>query len=188
MRVVETPEALEAAVASAQREAGSAFGDDTVFLERWLSTSRHVEIQILGDQLGHVVHCFERECSIQRRHQKIIEEAPSPAVTETIRAAMGDAAVAAAKAIGYYSAGTVEFLLSGEEFFFLEVNTRLQVEHPITEEITGLDLVREQIRVAEGHALEFEQKDLRISGHAIEARIYAENPTRDFLPAPGTIK
>ena len=188
MRVVETPEALEAAVASAQREAGAAFGDDTVFLERWLSTSRHVEIQVLGDQLGHVVHCFERECSIQRRHQKIIEEAPSPAVTEAIRAAMGDAAVAAAKAIGYYSAGTVEFLLSGDEFFFLEVNTRLQVEHPITEEITGLDLVREQIRVAEGHALEFEQKDLRISGHAIEARIYAENPTRDFLPAPGTIK
>ena len=188
MRVVETPEALAAAVASAQREAGSAFGDDTVFLERWLSTSRHVEIQILGDQLGHVVHCFERECSIQRRHQKIIEEAPSPAVTETVRAAMGDAAVAAAKAIGYHSAGTVEFLLAGEEFFFLEVNTRLQVEHPITEEITGLDLVREQIRVAEGHALEFSQEDLSISGHAIEARIYAENPARDFLPAPGTIK
>ncbi|MGK0400196.1 MAG: propionyl-CoA carboxylase alpha chain [Candidatus Azotimanducaceae bacterium] len=188
MRVVETPEALEAAVASARREAGSAFGDDTVFLERWLSTSRHVEIQVLGDQLGHVVHCFERECSIQRRHQKIIEEAPSPAVTETLRAAMGNAAVAAAKAIGYYSAGTVEFLLAGDEFFFLEVNTRLQVEHPITEEITGLDLVREQIRVAEGHALEFTQDDLSISGHAIEARIYAENPARDFLPAPGTIK
>ncbi|MFL2537674.1 MAG: biotin carboxylase N-terminal domain-containing protein [Candidatus Azotimanducaceae bacterium] len=188
MRVVETPEALEAAVASAKREAGSAFGDDTVFLERWLNQSRHVEIQVLGDQHGNVVHCFERECSIQRRHQKIIEEAPSPAVTPSIRAAMGEAAVAAAKAIGYYSAGTVEFLLAGEEFFFLEVNTRLQVEHPITEEITGLDLVREQIRVAEGQALTFAQEDLKIEGHAIEARLYAENPSKNFLPSPGTVK
>ena len=188
MRIVETPDALEAAVASAKREAGSAFGDDTVFLERWLNESRHVEIQVLGDQHGNVVHCFERECSIQRRHQKIIEEAPSPAVTPGIRAAMGDAAVAAAKAIGYYSAGTVEFLLAGEEFFFLEVNTRLQVEHPITEEITGLDLVREQIRIAEGQALAFAQDDLQIDGHAIEARLYAENPSKNFLPSPGTVK
>ena len=188
MRIVSAPDELTSAVASARREAGSAFGDDTVFLERWLSASRHVEIQVLGDQAGNVIHCFERECSIQRRHQKIIEEAPSPAVTSTLRARMGDAAVAAAKALGYYSAGTVEFLLADDEFFFLEVNTRLQVEHPITEEITGLDLVREQIRIAEGYALSVTQDDLSITGHAIEARIYAENPTKNFLPSPGTLK
>ena len=187
MRVVESPDALEAAVEGAKREAGSSFGDDTVFLEKWLDVSRHVELQILGDQHGNLVHCFERECSIQRRHQKVIEEAPSPAVTEEIRARMGAAAVAAAKKLGYASAGTVEFLLAGDDFYFLEVNARLQVEHPITEEIIGYDLVREQIRVAEGETLSFTQDDLCINGWAIEARLYAENPERNFLPSPGTV-
>jgi propionyl-CoA carboxylase alpha chain len=158
-----------------------------VFLERWLSKSRHVEIQLLGDQHGNLVHLFERECSIQRRHQKIIEEAPSPAVDAGLRERMGQAALAAARAIGYYSAGTAEFLVSGQEFFFLEVNTRLQVEHPVTEAITGLDLVREQILVAEGEALAFTQADLHINGFAIEARLCAEDPSNNFLPAPGTV-
>ncbi len=187
MRVVETEAELDDAVASARREAGSAFGDDTVFLERWLTASRHVEIQVLGDQHGEVVHCFERECSIQRRHQKIIEEAPSPAVDAGLRSRMGDAAVAAVKAIGYCSAGTVEFLLNGDEFWFLEVNTRLQVEHPVTEAITGLDLVREQLLIAQGEPLSFAQDQIRIDGHAIEARLYAEDPDNDFLPASGTV-
>ena len=187
MRIVETKEDLEAAVEGAKREALNSFGDDTVFLEKWLDVSRHVEIQILGDTHGNLVHCFERECSIQRRHQKIIEEAPSPAVTEDIRERMGAAAIAAAKKLGYSSAGTVEFLLSGDEFWFLEVNARLQVEHPVTEEIIGKDLVREQIRVAEGEALSFSQDELSIDGHAIEARLYAENPEKNFLPSPGPV-
>lgn len=188
MRIVESEASLDEAIASAKREAAAAFGDDTLFLERWLTSSRHVEIQILGDKHGNLVHCFERECSIQRRHQKIIEEAPSPAVTDELRAKMGEAAVAAAKKIGYSSAGTVEFLLSGDEFWFLEVNTRLQVEHPVTEEITGLDLVREQIRIAEGAPLGYSQDDLKITGHAIEARLYAEDPENNFLPAPGKVQ
>lgn len=187
MRVVESEADLTEAVASARREAGSAFGDDTVFLERWLTASRHVEIQVLGDQHGEVVHCFERECSIQRRHQKIIEEAPSPAVDDALRARMGDVAVAAVKAIGYCSAGTVEFLLDGDQFWFLEVNTRLQVEHPVTEAITGLDLVREQLLIAQGEPLSFAQDEIGIDGHAIEARLYAEDPENDFLPASGTV-
>ena len=187
MRVVESEGELEEAVDGARREAGASFGDDTIFLERWLASSRHVEIQVLGDSAGNVVHCFERECSIQRRHQKIIEEAPSTAVTPEIRAKMGAAAVAAAKAIGYTSAGTVEFLLDGEDFWFLEMNTRLQVEHPITEEITGRDLVREQILVAQGESLSFTQDDLSINGHAIEARIYGEDPANDFLPTAGPV-
>ena len=187
MRVVEAESDLADAVDSARREAGSSFGDDTVFLEKWLDTSRHVELQIIGDTHGNLVHCFERECSIQRRHQKIIEEAPSPAVTPEIREAMGDAAVKAAKSLGYSSAGTVEFLLAGDDFYFLEVNARLQVEHPITEEIIGHDLVREQIRVAEGETLSFSQDDLTINGHAIEARLCAEDPNNDFLPAPGPV-
>ena len=188
MRVVESPAELEAAVAGARREAGAAFGDDTLFLERWVTSARHVEIQILGDQHGNVVHLFERECSIQRRHQKIIEEAPSPAVDAALRQRMGAAAVSAAKRIGYASAGTVEFLLDGGDFWFLEVNTRLQVEHPVTEEITGLDLVREQLRIAEGEPLGYGQEDLAINGHAIEARLYAEDPQRNFLPSPGTVE
>lgn len=187
MRVVENEAGLVAAVESAKREAGSSFGDDTVFLEKWLATSRHIEIQILGDSHGNLVHCYERECSIQRRHQKIIEEAPSPAVDDALRSRMGDAAIAAAKKLGYSSAGTVEFLLSGDDFYFLEVNARLQVEHPITEEIIGKDLVREQIRVAEGETLSFTQEDISINGHAIEARLYAEDPAKGFLPAPGPV-
>ncbi len=187
MRIVESEGELQDAIDGARREAAASFGDDTVFLERWLASCRHVEIQILGDSHGNLIHCFERECSIQRRHQKIIEEAPSPAVTPELRAKMGDAAVSAAKAIGYCSAGTVEFLLDGEDFWFLEVNTRLQVEHPVTEEITGLDLVREQLRIAQGENLGYRQEDLQIDGHAIEARIYAEDPNNDFLPAPGTV-
>ena len=188
MRVVESPDDLDAAITGARREAGAAFGDDTLFLERWITAARHVEIQILGDTHGNVVHLFERECSIQRRHQKIIEEAPSSAVDAELRAEMGAAAVSAAKRIGYASAGTVEFLLDGNQFWFLEVNTRLQVEHPVTEEITGLDLVREQLRIAEGEELGYEQSDLAIDGHAIEARLYAEDPTRNFLPSPGAIE
>ncbi len=192
MRVVESEGDIAAAVESAQREAASAFGDDTVFLERYVAVSRHVEIQLLGDEHGNVVHCFERECSIQRRHQKIIEEAPSPAVDAAMRESMGQAAVAAGQAIGYSSAGTVEFLVDATpgnegDFYFLEVNTRLQVEHPVTEEITGLDLVREQLRVAQGEELGFAQSDLTLTGHAIEARLYAEDPANDFLPQTGTI-
>ena len=188
MRVVESVDELEAAVEGARREAEASFGDDTVFLERWLTASRHVEIQILGDNHGNLVHLFERECSIQRRHQKVIEEAPSPAVTPEIREKMGDAAVKAAQKIGYTSAGTVEFLLDGNDFWFLEVNTRLQVEHPVTEAITGLDLVREQLRIAEGEELGYDQSGLTIDGHAIEARLYAEDPNKNFLPSPGTIQ
>ena len=187
MRVVEGRGDLADAIAGARREAAASFGDDTVFLEKWLEHSRHVEIQIVGDGHGNLVHCFERECSIQRRHQKIIEEAPSPAVGPAMRRRMGEAALAAARKMGYSSAGTVEFLVSGDEFWFLEVNARLQVEHPVTEEIIGHDLVREQIRIAEGETLSFTQDDLSIGGHAIEARLYAEDPENGFLPSPGTV-
>ncbi len=187
MRIVRQQADLDDAVAGARREAAGSFGDDRVFLEKWLSSSRHVEMQIIGDDHGSVVHCFERECSIQRRHQKIIEEAPSPAVSPDLRQRMGDAAIAAARQLGYTSAGTVEFLVSGDEFWFLEVNARLQVEHPVTEAIIGWDLVREQIRIAEGERLSFSQDDLAIDGHAIEARLYAEDPENGFLPSPGTV-
>ncbi len=192
MRIVDGPDTLADSIAAARREAAGAFGDDTVFLERYLPAPRHVEIQVLGDTHGNVLHCFERECSIQRRHQKVIEEAPSPAVTPALRERMGAAAVAAVSTIGYHSAGTVEFLLEGSgddaEFWFLEVNTRLQVEHPVTEEITGLDLVREQIRIAAGEPLGYGQDDLTMSGHAVEARLYAEDPASGFLPATGTVE
>ncbi|MEE9277548.1 MAG: biotin carboxylase N-terminal domain-containing protein, partial [Dehalococcoidia bacterium] len=187
MRIVKSADELDAAVEAARREAAAAFGDDTIFLERWLAAARHVEIQVLGDTHGNLVHCFERECSIQRRHQKIIEEAPSPAVGEQLREKMAAAAIAAAAAIRYSSAGTVEFLLAADQFWFLEMNTRLQVEHPVTEAICGLDLVREQLRVAQGERLDFEQSDLRIQGHAVEARLYAEDPANDFLPTTGTV-
>ncbi len=191
MRVVESAETLVDAVAGAQREAASSFGNGIVFLEKYLPAPRHIEIQVMGDQHGGLVHLFERECSIQRRHQKVIEEAPSPVLAASVRAAMGDAALAAARAIGYSSAGTVEFLLDGEgeqaDFWFLEVNTRIQVEHPVTEEITGVDLVREQLLVASGARLSFDQSDLTIKGHAIEARLYAEDPANNFLPAIGTL-
>ncbi len=188
MRVVRAPAELAESVAGARREAAGAFGDDTVFLERYVDEPRHVEIQIFGDTHGTLVHLFERECSIQRRHQKIIEEAPSPAVTPELREAMGAAAVTAGQAIGYVGAGTVEFLLApGGEFFFLEVNTRLQVEHAVTEAITGLDLVALQLSVAEGLALPAAALRPTMTGHAVEARIYAEDPLADFLPATGTI-
>ena len=189
MRIVQSADNLTESVAAAQREALSGFGDDRVFLERYVARSRHVEIQILGDGHGNVVHLGERECSIQRRHQKIIEESPSPIVDSTMRAAMGDAALALARAMGYQSAGTVEFLVDDDtrEFFFLEVNTRLQVEHPVTEEVTGIDLVREQLRIAAGESLGYDQSAINWTGHAIEARLYAEDPANDFLPATGTL-
>jgi propionyl-CoA carboxylase alpha chain len=185
MRLVERAEDLDAAVEAAQREAVSAFGDDTVFLERYLPRARHVEIQILGDTHGRVVAFHERDCSIQRRHQKVIEEAPSPAVDRDLRARMEAAAIAAGEAVGYVGAGTVEFLLSSDgEFFFLEVNTRLQVEHPVTELVTGVDLVELQLAIAEGaHVPDAPALD----GHAIEARLYAEDPANDFLPVTGTL-
>jgi acyl-CoA carboxylase subunit alpha len=188
MRVVREAAALTEAVTSARREAGAAFGDDRVFLERYVESPRHVEIQILGDHQGHLVHVFERECSIQRRHQKIIEETPSPALDDALRARMTEAALMAGRAIGYASAGTVEFLVDATgEFYFLEVNTRIQVEHPVTEAVTGLDLVREQLLVAEGRPLDITQEDLVIRGHAIEARLYAEDPTSGFLPTGGRL-
>jgi len=189
MRVVTAPEDLNEAVASARREALGGFGDDRVFLERYVAASRHVEIQLLGDHHGSLVHLGERECSIQRRHQKLLEESPSPVVTAEMRAAMGDAAVALGRAIGYASAGTVEFLVDDatREFFFLEANTRLQVEHPVTEEVTGVDLVREQLRIAAGEPLGFAQGDVRFRGHAIEVRLCAEDPASGYLPATGTL-
>jgi acetyl-CoA carboxylase biotin carboxylase subunit len=188
MRLVREAGALPEALAAARREAARAFGDDTLLIERYFDAPRHVELQIFGDTRGRVVHLFERECSIQRRFQKIIEEAPSVAVDDALRARMGAAAVAAGRAIGYTGAGTVEFLLDRDgQFYFLEVNTRLQVEHPVTEAITGLDLVEWQIRVARGEALPFEQGDVARAGHALEARLYAEDPQADFLPASGRI-
>jgi len=188
MRVVRDGDDLAGALAAARREALGAFGDDTLLIERYLERPRHVEIQIFGDTHGRVVHLFERECSIQRRYQKVIEEAPSPAVDQALRARMGAAAIAAARAVGYVGAGTVEFVLAADgDFYFLEVNTRLQVEHPVTEMVTGLDLVRLQIEVAEGRPLPFAQEELRLDGHAVEARLYAEDPARDFVPATGTV-
>jgi acyl-CoA carboxylase subunit alpha len=188
MRVVTSPAGLADAIAAARREAGAAFGDPTVFCERYITGARHVEIQVLADSHGGAVHCFERECSIQRRHQKIIEECPSPALDPDLRERMGAAALAATKAAGYTGAGTVEFVLGPSgDFWFLEVNARLQVEHPVTEAVTGLDLVREQLRVAQGLPLSVTQADLAISGHAIEARLYAEDPAAGFLPATGTL-
>ena len=189
MHLVERPEDLAEAVATAQREAASSFGDDRVFLERYVARSRHIEIQILGDAHGALVHLGERECSIQRRHQKIIEESPAAVLDPARRDAMGESALQLARGIGYRSAGTVEFLVDDAtgEFFFLEVNTRLQVEHPVTEEVTGIDLVREQLRVAAGEPLGYGQDDIGFSGHAVEARLYAEDPSAGFLPATGTL-
>ncbi|WP_433028802.1 biotin carboxylase N-terminal domain-containing protein [Actinomycetospora sp. CA-053990] len=188
MRIVQDADEVADAVAGARREAASAFGDGTVFLERFVEDPRHVEVQIFGDTHGTVVHLFERECSIQRRYQKIVEEAPSPAVDEALRDQLGSAAVAAGKAIGYTGAGTVEFVLAGTgEFFFLEVNTRLQVEHPVTEEVTGLDLVALQLQVAEGEPLPADVLGATLRGHAIEARLYAEDPSRDYHPGSGTL-
>jgi len=188
MRLVRQPAGLADAVAAASREAASAFGDPTVFLERFVTDPRHVEVQILGDARGTVVHLFERDCSIQRRYQKVIEEAPSPSVDDALRAALGEAAVAAGKVIGYTGAGTVEFVLDASgDFWFLEVNTRLQVEHPVTEVVTGLDLVELQLRLAEGEPLPPEVTAARVAGHAIEARLYAEDVPAGFRPATGTL-
>ncbi|MCI0489017.1 MAG: acetyl/propionyl/methylcrotonyl-CoA carboxylase subunit alpha [Blastocatellia bacterium] len=189
MRVVRETAEIESAIESARREAEKSFGDGALLIEKFIARARHVEFQIFGDHQGNLVHLFERDCSIQRRHQKIIEESPSPALTAELRRSMGEAAVAAGRAIGYANAGTVEFILSpAGEFYFIEVNTRLQVEHPVTEMITGLDLVRLQIEVAEGKPLPFAQEDIEASGHAIEARLYAEDPDNDFLPATGKIE
>jgi propionyl-CoA carboxylase alpha chain len=189
MRVVASPDALEESIAAAKREALGGFGDDRVFLERYVARARHIEIQILGDAHGNVVHFGERECSVQRRHQKIIEESPSPRVDPELRGTMGEAALRLARELHYQSAGTVEFLLDDEtgEFFFLEVNTRLQVEHPVTEMVTGVDLVREQLRIAAGESLGYEQDDIEFDGAAVEVRLYAEDPANDFLPATGSL-
>ena len=188
MRIVEKEKELGDQMKRAISEAESAFGDGSVFIEKYISSPRHIEIQVLADNHGNIVHLFERECSIQRRHQKVVEEAPSVVLTEAIRQKMGEAAVKVAKACDYVGAGTVEFLLDeNKNFYFLEMNTRLQVEHPVTEFITGLDLVEQQIKVARGEKLEFSQNDLKIKGHALELRVYAEDPMDEFLPSVGTL-
>jgi len=188
MRIVESEEQFDEMLDRAISEATSAFGDGSVFIERYVASPRHIEFQVMGDTHGNVVHLFERECSIQRRHQKVVEEAPSSVLTPEIREAMGRCAVQVAKACNYIGAGTVEFLLDEKlNFYFLEMNTRLQVEHPVTEMITGVDLVKEQIRVAEGHPLSFRQEDLKINGHAMEVRVYAEDPANNFLPDIGKL-
>ena len=189
MRIVNNKNELKDAVAAAKREAKAGFDDERVFIEKYIKKSRHIEIQILGDQHGNVIHLGERECSIQRRHQKIIEESPSPKLDDELREQIGNAAVKLAKKIKYQSAGTVEFILdeNTNEFWFLEVNTRLQVEHPVTEEVTGVDLVRAQINIAKNEYLELKQKDVKFNGHALEVRLYAENPNNDFLPETGKI-
>ena len=189
MRIVESISVFEEQMQLAVSEAESAFGDGAVFIERYVTSPRHIEIQILGDTHGNIVHLFERECSIQRRHQKVIEEAPSSILTPEIRARMGKCAVDVARSVNYTGAGTVEFILDENlDFFFLEMNTRLQVEHPVTEFITGLDLVKEQIRIARGEPLAYTQDELKINGHAIELRVYAEDPQQNFLPDIGTLK
>lgn len=188
MRIVHHADEFEPQMERAKSEALASFGDDSVFIEKYVSSPRHIEFQIMGDQHGNIVHLFERECSIQRRHQKVIEEAPSSILTPELREKMGAAAVNVARSCGYFNAGTVEFILDEQmNFYFLEMNTRLQVEHPVTEMITGLDLVRLQILVAEGYPLPFNQSDLSFKGHAIEARIYAEDPKRQFMPDPGKL-
>jgi acetyl/propionyl-CoA carboxylase alpha subunit len=188
MKVAKDRDALAEAVATAQHEAKTAFGDDSVYLERYLGQPRHIEIQVIADAHGTVVYLGERDCTLQRRHQKIVEETPSPAVTEALRAQMTEAALAAARAVDYVSAGTVEFLLDDAgRFYFLEMNTRLQVEHPVTELVTGIDLVHAQLRVAEGEPLWFTQTDISQSGHAIECRVYAEDASRGLLPQTGTL-
>ena len=187
IRRVDRPEDLEDAIVNAKQEAKSFFGDDGVYLEKFIVDPRHVEIQLLADQYGNTVYLGERDCSLQRRNQKMVEECPSPIMTPELRARMGEAAVRAAKACGYENAGTVEFLLSGDQFYFMEMNTRIQVEHPVTEFVTGVDLVKMQIRIAAGEELPFKQEDIHLTGHAIECRINAENPAQGFRPSPGRI-
>ncbi|MGE7903506.1 acetyl-CoA carboxylase biotin carboxylase subunit [Peribacillus sp. NPDC094092] len=188
MRVAECEEELKNAISMAQQEAATAFGNAGVYLEKYIEEPRHIEIQIMGDSFGNVVHLGERDCSIQRRHQKLIEEAPSPALDEELRTKMGEAALKAAKAVQYSGAGTIEFLLDKyKNFYFMEMNTRIQVEHPVTELITGVDLIKEQILIASGHRLSVKQEDIHINGWAIECRINAENPDKKFMPSPGKI-
>ncbi len=189
MRIVEEEKDLESQMQRAISEATSAFGDGSVFIEKYITSPRHIEIQVMADSHGNILHFFERECSIQRRHQKVVEEAPSAVLTPELRSKMGDAAIKVAKSCDYLGAGTVEFLMDDQHnFYFLEMNTRLQVEHPVSELISGVDLVELQIRVARGEALELQQEDLRIKGHALELRVYAEDPTNDFLPSVGTLE
>lgn len=188
MRIVFEKEQLQTEITRASSEASTAFGNADVFIEKYITSPKHIEVQIIGDQQGNIVHLVERDCSIQRRHQKVIEEAPSPLLNETERDAIGTAAIQVAKACNYYNAGTVEFVMDeNKNFYFLEMNTRLQVEHPVTEEITGVDLVKEQINVAEGNPLSFAQKDISIRGHSIEVRVYAEDPQENFSPSIGTL-
>lgn len=188
MRIVRTPEKLLGALQSAQTEAESAFGDGAVYLEKFIGRARHVEIQVLADAHGNAVHLGERDCSMQRRHQKLVEEAPSPAVSRRLAERMGAAAVRAAETVDYVSAGTVEFLLDEDEnFYFMEMNTRIQVEHPVTEMVTGVDLVEQQLRIAGGEFLPFAQRDIEMKGHAIECRINAEDPEHQFRPCPGIV-
>jgi acetyl-CoA carboxylase biotin carboxylase subunit len=188
MRIVENTADFEEQMNLAVSEAISSFGDGAVFIERYVSSPRHIEIQVLGDTKGNIVHLFERECSVQRRHQKVVEEAPSAVLSPELRKTMGECAVNVAKSCNYVGAGTVEFILENNtDFYFLEMNTRLQVEHPVTEMITGIDLVKEQLKIADGQALSFSQEDLKINGHAIELRVYAEDPCNNFLPDIGTL-
>src|SRR5436190_1397042 len=192
MRLAYSEKDVREGFEATKREGLASFGDDRVFIEKFIESPRHIEIQILGDKHGNILYLNERECSVQRRHQKVVEEAPSPFVTPEMRKAMGEQAVALARAVGYYSAGTVELIVSGADptgksFYFLEMNTRLQVEHPVTEEITGLDLVEQMIRVAAGEKLKFTQEDIGIHGWSIETRVYAEDPYRHFLPSTGRL-
>ena len=187
MRVVSSPDDLGSALEAAKNEARNSFGNDTLILEKFLDNPRHIEVQILGDNFGNIIHLYERECSIQRRHQKIIEESPSPAINNKIRKMMGEAAIKAAKVANYKNAGTVEFLYQNGEFYFLEMNTRLQVEHGVTEMVCGIDIVKWQIKIAYGMDLTLSQKDVKQRGHSIECRIYAEDPARNFLPTPGIV-
>lgn len=189
MRVAQNSEEFENAYLTARKEAGAAFGDDSVYMEHFIQNPRHVEVQILADSYGNVVHLGERDCSIQRNHQKFIEEAPCKAISEELRARMGEQAVKAAKAVGYENAGTIEFLLENEkDFYFMEMNTRIQVEHPVTEWITGVDLIKEQIKIASKEKLSFTQEEVKMEGHSIECRINAENPEKNFRPSPGKIE
>ena len=189
LRQVDHERDLESAFERVRSEAASFFGDDAVYAEKTVVSPRHIEVQVLGDQYGHVIHLGERECTLQRRHQKVLEESPSPVVDAALRERLGEAAVRAAKAVDYYSAGTIEFLMDPDRhFYFLEMNTRLQVEHPVTEQVMGVDLVKEQLRIAQGGKLHMKQEDVRPRGHAIECRIYAEDPFRNFSPSPGLIR
>ena len=189
MRLIHHEKDIVSGVSAAKSEAKAAFGNDAVYIEKYISSPHHIEFQILADKLGNCIHLFERECSVQRRHQKVVEETPSPIMTPEVRAEMGKHAVAAAKAVNYASAGTIEFIVDDElNYYFLEMNTRLQVEHPITERVVGVDLVKEQINVANGLPLTYKQEELRQNGHAIEVRIYAEDPDENFMPSPGMVK